>query len=168
MKKSICSLALLACLVVGGCMVPAIQPWLWRGADGEVPTEILLARPISASNGKREKMETFQLPAGRYVRWYENKFGYYFRQEGAKVRKTSADGVSTEIEGGFQLAKRIDHISVYHLVSLADDAKKHGELSYLSAWEQGDKDGMTRNFAATIPREFYPEFGFPLEQPQQK
>jgi hypothetical protein len=168
MKKVLSSLVILVCVYMGGCMVPAIQPWLWRASDGNVPTEIVLARPVSASNGKGKNMVIFQLPAGKYTRWHENKFGYYFRQEGAKVKKTSAGAEPIEIEGGFQLGKRIDQISIYHLVSLAEDSKKHGELSYLSAWEQGDKDGMTRNFAATIPREFYPEFGFPSEQPQPK
>ena len=168
MMKHLCSLGILACLFLGGCTMPAVQPWLWRTADGTIPTEIVLARPISASEGKGKKLETFELPAGRYVRWYENKFGYYFRQEGVKVRKRAASGESVEIEGGFQLAKRIDHISVYHLVSLAEDSKKHGELSHLSAWEQGDKDGMTRNLVARVWYEFYSEFGFPREQPQPK
>lgn len=157
----------LALLALSGCVAP-IQPDLWKSTKGEVPAEIVLARAILVGDGNVGKRVYFELPPGRYTLWYENKVGYYYRQEGTKIKKMPPRGVVTEFDGGFQLSKRIYFISIYELVSLKDDYKKHGELSVLSAWEQGDKDGMTRNHAANIPFELFPEFGFPSEHLKTK
>lgn len=146
-----------------GCLVPPIQPHLWKSdLAAEVPASFKLPRTFEFTDGKTR--ESFVVPAGTYTLWYQNKFGYYYRQEGTQIRRTNAKGKVDEFVGGLGLGKRIDVISVYQLLTLAEDYKKHGELTHLAAWEQGDKDGFTRNWIVNLPRHFYPELGFPEYQ----
>ena len=150
-------------LILAGCSTPSVQPQLWKAAGhADVPSVLEIREPLVFSDAKTR--ESFVVPAGHYILWYQNKFGYDYRQEGTKIRRTNAKGIVDEFEGGLELAKRIDIITLYQLVSLTDGTQKHGEIAHLAALEAGDKDGFTRNWVVNLPRHFYPAIGFPEYQ----
>lgn len=157
------SVLVLSLFVFSACLVPPIQPHLWKpDPSADVPASFTISKAFEFTDGKTR--ESFVVPAGTYTLWYQNKFGYYYRQEGTTIRRTNAKGEVDELVGGLGLGKRIDVISLYQLLTLAEDSNKHGELTHLAAWEQGDKDGFTRNWIVNLPRHFYPEIGFPEYQ----
>jgi hypothetical protein len=163
MRLNTKSLLALVALILAGCFAPPIQPQLWKASGStEVPAAIEIREPLVFSDAKTR--ESFVVPAGRYVLWYQNKFGYDYRQEGTKIQRTNAKGIVDEFEGGLELAKRVDIITLYELVSLADGTRKYGEIAHLAAFEAGDKDGFTRNWVVNLPRHFYPTLGFPEYQ----
>jgi len=143
-----------------GCVAP--QPHLWKNGGTEVPASFEVKAPLTFTDGKTH--ESFSIPPGTYRLWYQNKFSYYYRAEGTKIRRTDANGTVSEFLGGLDLAKRVDIVGVYQLITTADDYKKNGELTHLAALEAGDKDGQVRRWIVNLPREFYPALGFPQYQ----
>jgi len=153
-------LPILVAVFVAGCA--SVKPWLWQ----PVPEKLVLARDLTFHNPTFERGE-ITLPAGDYVRWYENDFGYYYAIK-EKLIIQRVGKMMQQFSGGIWLAKRGDVVLIYELSSVDKNARKTGEVAALAHWEAGDTDKLARDPKGMLPKEFRPELGLPIEQKEPK
>lgn len=153
-KKLLCYLVLVVGLA--GCAAP-VNPALWNPRPHVVEV-------LEDLEFQQKGVGKLFVPRAEYTYWYSNKFGHFYGNDSSRIRvdyKTAFGTAKTEeFKGGIWLSNRIDAVLVYQLSSVAEDAKKVGEVAHLAAWEAGDKDGLARNWKGQIPAELRSKLNF--------